>query len=136
MWTLADVYKTNKINSLMCQHPLQSLSTFLALVGERLKKAGARMGRAARNYFRSARARFAHPSHACFAKNRERSAARCEGSRVADAVKDYLAEIKAEKPGARSEVFDAWIVPDSAPSRSNSRRPIAPTGSATSWRRS
>lgn len=57
MWTLADVYKTNKINSLMCQHPLQSLSTFLALVAERLKKADARMGCAARNSFRSARAR-------------------------------------------------------------------------------
>jgi hypothetical protein len=57
IWTLVDVSKTNKINSLMRQHPLQSLSTFLALVGERLKKAGARMGRAARNYFRSARAR-------------------------------------------------------------------------------
>jgi hypothetical protein len=43
MWTLADVYKTNKINSLMRQHRLQSLSTFVALIGERLKKAGARM---------------------------------------------------------------------------------------------
>lgn len=51
-------------------------------------------------------------------------------------MKDYLAEIKAEKPGARSEVFDAWIVSDSASSRSNSQRPIAPTGTATSWRRS
>jgi hypothetical protein len=135
MWTLADVYKTNKINSLMRQHPLQSLSTFLALVGERLKKAGARMGRAAAITFDQLVLACASVARLLCEKSRK-SAARCEGSRVADAVKDYLTEIKAEKPGARSEVFDAWIVPNSAPSRSNSRRPIAPTGSATSWRRS
>jgi hypothetical protein len=74
------------------------------------------MARTARNSFvetRTARARLRIRRMPCFAKNRERSAARREGSHaVADAVKDYLAEIKAEKPGARSEVFDAWILPE------------------------
>src|SRR5258708_40120746 len=75
------------------------------------------MARTARNSFletRTARARLRIRRTPYFAKNRESSAARREGScAVADAVKDYLAEIKAKSPvqGAKY-VFDAWILPE------------------------
>jgi hypothetical protein len=75
------------------------------------------MARAAWNSFletRTVRARLRIRRAPYFAKNRERSAALREGSyAVADAVKDYLAEIKAKSPmqGAKY-AFDARILPE------------------------
>jgi hypothetical protein len=90
----------------MRPRPLQSLSTFLKLVGERLKKSDARKWPALPAIpFEQLVLACASVARATLRKIAKRSAAWREGSyAVADAVKDYLAEIKAEKPGARSKV--------------------------------